>query len=168
MLLRHIIEAYRTHITTELAGGVTDATTAYDELLAENSELKRRCKALEKKEKKKVKRAPNRYQQLWSEEYPNEVLRAKSEDATSEQLFMGTHTLLAYSHQYGENMNTAPSPKNGEALQKEDRTSFMKNVSARAKARKAAEEAVAAAEVAPPPTPKAVGFSPCYVLINKG
>lgn len=104
-------------------------TPAYDEMAAENKQLRERIRQLEKATKKKRKRGPNAYQLEWKKQYPVEVAHAKSKTATAPI----EDWLLPYSRQYGDTMTTAPNPKNGEPLSKEDRSVFMKNISARAK-----------------------------------
>lgn len=132
------------------------AAPAYDELAAENEQLKGRIKQLEKASKKKRKRGPNAYQLEWKKQYPIEVIHAKSKDATAPK----EDWLLAYSKQYGDRMTTAPNPKNGEPLSKDDRSVFMKNISARAKKAVGCPEgggaAGADADDSPPPSPRGV------------
>jgi hypothetical protein len=116
-----------------MVGSPNIAKDAYDAIVNENKALRARMVLLEKQHKKKRKRPPNAYQVEWARQYKNEVMRAKSAEATDSTLFFGVH-LIAYTKQYGDTMNTSPCPKNGEALADEDRKNFMKNVAERAKA----------------------------------
>ena len=109
-------------------------TAAYDGVVAENRALKKRVKQLEKAARKKQKRAPNAYQKAWKAQYPIELAHAKSEWATKPK----EEWLRPYCKRYGDNLSTAPNPKSGEALLEDDRSTFMKNISARAKREAAA------------------------------
>lgn len=109
---------------------------AYHAICAENETLRRKLKAMESTQRKKVKRPPNVYQQVWAQQYPVEVAHAKSIHATSRTLYEGGEFLEPYTKQYPADMNTSPHPKSGTVLDSADRRTFMRNVALRARFRK--------------------------------